>query len=74
MLGVETAGLESPMGYSAFDLTEPKAGTYPLEDPEVPSLYATAVAVHEWMHQLEYLGTMLGIEYPSTHAYMVIST
>ncbi len=70
MLGVETAGLESPMGYSAFDLTEPKAGTYPLEDPEVPSLYATAVAVHEWMHQLEYLGTMLGIEYPSTHAYM----
>ena len=70
MLGLETAGLSSPMGYSTFDLTEPKPGTYPLADPSVPSLYATAVAVHEWMHQLEYLGTLLGIEYPSTHAYM----
>ena len=69
MLGLETADLSTPMGYSTFDLTEPREGTYPLEDPEIPSLYATAVAVHEWMHQLEYIGTILGIEYPNTHAY-----
>ena len=70
MLGLETDNLSSSMGYSTFDLTKPNAGTYPLADPEIPSLYATAVAVHEWMHQLEYMGTLLGIEYPNTHAYM----
>ena len=70
MLGLETAGLSSARGYSTFDLQTPVEGTYPLEDPAVPSLSATAVAVHEWMHQLEYLGTMLDIEYPNTHAYM----
>ena len=70
MLGLETAGISSGCGYSTFDLGEPITGTYPLENPEIPSLYATAVAVHEWMHQLEDLGWMLGIEYPNTHAYM----
>ncbi len=69
MLGLETANLSSPLGYSTFDLTEPKDGTYPLADPEIPSLYATAVAVHEWMHQLEALKTIMNIEYPDTHAY-----
>ncbi|MCR5251886.1 MAG: hypothetical protein K6E50_14900 [Lachnospiraceae bacterium] len=70
MLGLQTAGMSSTMGYSTFDLQKPADGTYPLADPEIPSLYATAVAVHEWMHQLEYLGTLLGVEYPNTHAYM----
>ena len=70
MLGLETASMSMPMGYSTFDLMKPREGTYPLEDPKVPSLYATAVAVHEWMHQLEPLKTILGIEYPNTHAYM----
>ncbi|MBP5607236.1 MAG: RICIN domain-containing protein [Lachnospiraceae bacterium] len=70
MLGLETAGLSSSRGYSTFNLMEPKPGTMPLEDPEIPSLSATAVAVHEWMHQLEYIGTILEIEYPDTHAYM----
>ena len=70
MLGLETAGLSSSRGYSTFNLMEPKPGTMPLEDPEIPSLSATAVAVHEWMHQLEYMGTILEIEYPDTHAYM----
>lgn len=70
MLGLMTAGMNSPMGYSTFDLQKPAEGTYPLADPEIPSLYATSVAVHEWMHQLEYMGTLLGIEYPNTHAYM----
>ncbi|MCR5274539.1 MAG: hypothetical protein K6E26_04175 [Clostridiales bacterium] len=69
ILGLMTAGLSSPIGYSTFNLGFPRRGTYPLSDPVVPSLYATALAVHEWMHQLEYLGELLGIEYPSTHAY-----
>lgn len=70
ILGLCVAGLSSPMPYSTFNLGRPRFGTFPLEDPEEPSLYATAVAVHEWMHQLEYMGTLLGIEYPNTHAYM----
>ena len=70
ILGLTTAGLEDGIGYSTFNLGIPKDGTYPLANPEIPSLYATAVAVHEWMHQLEYLGEYLGIEYPSTHAYI----
>ncbi len=70
MLGLKTHGLENDIGYSTFDLGEPASGTYPLRNPEVPSLYATAVAVHEWLHQLEYLGELLGIDYPNTHAYM----
>ena len=69
MLGLETANMSMPIGYSTFNLTKPREGTYPLADPKVPSLYATAVAVHEWMHQLEPLATLLGIEYPNTHAY-----
>ena len=70
MLGIMTHNMNTPMGYSTFDLQKPYDGTYPLEDPEIPSLYATSVAVHEWMHQFEYLGQLLGIVYPPTHAYM----
>lgn len=66
--GLETADMSSPLGYSTFDLDEPDPDKYPLADPAVPSFYTTAVAVHEWMHQLEYMGTLLGIEYPPTHA------
>lgn len=69
MLGLEFYGLESTMGYSTFNLYEPKDGNDSLQDPEVPSLYATGVALHEWLHQLEYLGELLGVEYPNTHAY-----
>jgi hypothetical protein len=69
ILGLQTADMSTDMGYSTFNLTQPSAGTWPLADPEVPSLYATAVAVHEWMHQLEYLKKLLGVEYPNTHAY-----
>ena len=70
MLGIKTHGLENDLGYSSFDLGEPAGGTWPLQDPEIPSLYATAVAVHEWLHQLESRGERLGIAYPSTHADM----
>ena len=69
ILGLELAGITSSLGYSTFNLTEPAQGTYPLADPEIPSLYATAVAVHEWMHQLEPMKELLGVEYPDTHAY-----
>ena len=69
ILGLKTAGIEDTMGYSTFNLCKPAEGSYPLEDPTVPSLYATAVAMHEWMHQLEYLGQILDIVYPPTHAY-----
>ena len=40
-----------------------------MKKPDIPSLYATAVAVHEWLHQIEYLGKFLKIKYPPTHAY-----
>ena len=70
MLGLMTANMNYDIGYSTFDLGKPAEGTYPLADPEIPSLYATSVAVHEWMHQLEPIGDLLGIEYPDTHAYM----
>lgn len=70
ILGLCTNGLEYVQGYSTFNLYEPRDGEYPLKDPEIPSLYATSVAVHEWMHQLEYMGTIVGVEYPSTHAYL----
>lgn len=69
ILGLKTDGIDTPLGYSTFNLVTPAEGTYPLEDPEIPSLYATAVATHEWMHQLEYLEVLLGVEYPDTHAY-----
>ena len=69
ILGVMLNGIEDGLGYSTFDLGKPVDGTYPLADASIPSLYATAVAVHEWMHQFEYLGKYLGIEYPPTHAY-----
>lgn len=71
ILGLMTGDcIEAGMGYSTFDLGIPFEGTYPLKDPKIPSLYATAVAVHEWMHQFESIGHLLDIEYPSTHAYM----
>jgi hypothetical protein len=70
ILGLCTAGLSAHVPYSTFNLGRPRFGTFPLEDPKEPSLYATAVAVHEWLHQLEYLGVLLGIEYPNTHSYM----
>ena len=70
ILGFTLSDISSGIGHASFDLGLPGEGTYPLADPAVPSLYATAVAVHEWMHTLEPLGGMLGIEYPNTHAYM----
>lgn len=69
ILGLKTHGIEHQFGYSTFNLFEPKKGTFPLKNPSVPSLYATAVAIHEWLHQFEYLGDFLDIEFPRTHAY-----
>lgn len=69
ILGLKTHGIEHHLGYSTFNLFEPVKGTFPLKNPSVPSLYATAVAIHEWLHQIEYLGEFLEIEFPPTHAY-----
>ena len=70
ILGLCTDGIQQDIGYSTFKLGEPRPNTYPLKDPKIPSLYATAVAVHEWMHQLDNMGEELNIIYPPTHAYM----
>ena len=70
ILGIMLADISFDICHASFDLGLPSEGTYPLADPEVPSLMATAVAVHEWMHTLEPIGQWLDIEYPNTHAYM----
>ncbi len=68
MLGLMTHGLENGIGYSTFDLTEPEPDFNKWKMDEL-GLYGTMVAIHEWMHQLEYLGVLLDIEYPDTHVY-----
>ena len=68
--GLKTHGITDDIGYSTFDLGLPDNGKYTTKHPEDPTMLATAVAVHEWMHQLEALGTLLNIDYPDTHAYM----
>ena len=67
--GLEQYGVENTVGYSTFSLWGPYSGTWPLEDPAVPSLYGTALAVHEWLHQLELLKDIMEIEFPPCHAY-----
>ena len=68
MLGLMTHGLGDWISYSTFDLTEPEPGYNKWKMDEL-GLYGTMVAIHEWMHQLEYLGVLLDIEYPDTHVY-----
>ena len=75
-MGVKTAGYENLYGYSWFKLYVPTGGStpptsYPYTVPaanEAPFL-STDVAVHEWMHQLEFLGGLLDYTFPATHAY-----
>ena len=69
ILGLKTHGIEHHFGYSTFNLFEPVKGTFPLKNLSVPSLYATAVAIHEWLHQLEFIGELLEIEFPPTHGF-----
>lgn len=70
VLGLNTMSISGvSYGYSTFDLCDPCAQVM-FEDPTVPSLESTAVAVHEWMHQFEEIGYLLEIEFPNTHAYM----
>ena len=69
MLGLMTHGLRDDIGYSTVSLGQPDPQYYPQPDPAAPTLMGTAVAVHEWLHQLEYLGEVMGVEYPNTHAY-----
>ncbi len=70
ILGLNTLSIsEASYGYSTFDLCDPSIQIM-FDDPTIPSLESTAVAVHEWMHQFEGIGYVLGVEFPSTHAYM----
>jgi len=75
-LGVKTAGYENLYGYSWFQLCIPSGGSAPPTSNqytmpaanEAPFL-STDIAVHEWMHQLEFLGGLLNYTFPATHAY-----
>ncbi len=69
ILGLNTKSIDETYGYSTFDLGDP-CGQIFFDDPSIPSCIATAVAVHEWMHQFEEIGYTLGVEFPCTHAYM----
>lgn len=70
VLGISLRSLDyENWGYSTFDLGDPN-GEVLFDDPTIPSLTATAVAVHEWLHQFDYLGFLLRIEYPDIHAYI----
>ena len=69
ILGIALSNISSGLCHASFDLGLPAASKYPLKNPEEPAFTATAVAVHEWMHTLEPIGSWLGIEYPNTHAY-----
>lgn len=69
IMGLNTKSIDESYGYSTFDLGDPYGQIF-FDDPSIPSCTATAVAVHEWMHQFEEIGYTLGVEMPCTHAYM----
>lgn len=69
VLGLNTKSIDETYGYSTFDLGDP-CGQVFYDDPTIPASIATAVSVHEWMHQFEEIGYTLGVEFPFTHAYM----
>ncbi len=70
ILGLCTLGVDTSLGYSTFNLSMPLDDEIEAPDPEVPSLYATAVAVHEWLHQFESITSLIDIEFPPVHLYM----
>jgi hypothetical protein len=69
ILGVKTAGYENLYGYSWFQLVMPKDPVYTIPAANEAPWLSTCVAVHEWMHQLEFFGGLLNIIYPPVHAY-----
>ena len=68
--GICLNSLNSFIGYSTFNLKRPYKDSWPLKDLRIPSLYGTALAVHEWLHQFEYLGPLIGIEFPPIHSFI----
>lgn len=69
VLGLNAKSIDETYGYSTFDLGDP-CGQVFYDDPTIPASIATAVSVHEWMHQFEGIGYTLDVEFPFTHAYM----
>ncbi len=70
ILGLCTHNFTSEYGYSTFNLSEPLDEKIYAPETDVPSLFATAVAVHEWLHQFDEAGEYLDIEYPQVHLYL----
>ncbi len=70
MLGLQTVSVDYELGYSTFNLSMPYDDEIVAPDPEIPSLYGTAVAVHEWLHQFEGFNYMYPLFFPEVHCYM----
>ena len=76
-MGVKTAGYENLYGYAWFSLyiptggqTPPTSSTYVVPKADEAPFLSTDVAVHEWLHQLEFLDGLLDYTFPPVHAYM----
>ena len=76
-LGVKTAGYENLHGYSWFKLliptgsaAPPTSYSYVMPKADEAPFLSTDVAIHEWLHQLEFLGGLLNYTFPNVHAYM----
>ena len=76
-MGVKTAGYENLYGYAWFSLyiptggqTPPTSYTYVVPKADEAPFLSTDVAVHEWLHQLEFLGSLLNYTFPPVHAYI----
>lgn len=70
ILGLKTHGVACDYGYSTFNLCDPTSEFYDADNPSTPSLYATCVAVHEWLHQFEEMNELAVVDFPDVHAYM----
>jgi len=74
-LGAKTAGYENLYGYAWFKLVIPTGSAVPPTSysyvmpkaDEAPFL-STHVAIHEWLHQLEFLGNLLNYSFPDVHS------
>ena len=76
-MGVKTAGYENLYGYSWLKLyiptggsTPPTSTTYTVPKANEAPFLSTDVAIHEWLHQLEFFSGLLDYTFPATHAYM----
>ena len=75
-LGVKTAGYENLLGYGWFKLlmptgnqTPPTTVPYVMPKADEPPFLSTNVAVHEWLHMLEFKERFLDYTFPNVHGY-----